>query len=81
MAKDDMAPLRIKRICGMEPMREREFPVMFSVGVDGVTEIIDTTDNYGDHGIGWFEVHCGDRIKHRMQARAVAEVEYFGPSD
>lgn len=73
--------LGIRWICGMEPLREGEFPSMFEVGKNGVTEITAETENYGNYGIGWFNIHFGEHILQRMQMRAVAEVRYFHPDD
>ena len=55
----------IKAIYGMEPMREGEYPSGFEVGKpfgggsDTVSEIKERHDNFGDHGIGWFDVYAG----------------------
>jgi hypothetical protein len=65
----------------MEPMREGEYPSMFEVGKNGVTEITAETENYGDHGIAWFNVHFGEHVLQRMQFRAVAGIRYFAPSE
>lgn len=69
-------PLPIRWICGHEPMREGEYPTMFEVGKNGVTKIECMTEDYGDHGVGWFDVYFGERVMQRMQVRAVAEVRY-----
>ena len=75
---------RIKAIFGMEPPRENEYPTAFIVGDkwgsrsdDPVTEIRPRTDNFGDHGLLWFEVRCGDEVVVEIQGRAVSEVHYF----
>ena len=72
-----MSDKRIMWICGVEPNREGEYPTMFTVGKNGVTSITVTEDYYGDHAIAWFDIHFGDEVLQRMQARAVAEVRYF----
>lgn len=76
-----MAERMISYITGMEPMREREFPVVYAVGSlahggQRVTRIDYEIENFGDHGIGWFFVHGEGGLIAKMQARAVAEVFY-----
>lgn len=66
----------VRWLCGMEPHREGEYPTFFEVGKDGVSKIEYRVDNLGDHGIAWFDIWFGDRVKHSMQARAVAEIRY-----
>ena len=67
---------RIRLISGHEPMREGEYPIVFQVGVEGVTEIEKWMENFGDHGVGWYRVKKGDQLFVDMNARAVAEVHY-----
>ncbi len=66
----------VRWLCGLEPNREGESPTFFEVGKDGVSKIEYRVDNLGDHGIAWFDIWFGDRVKHSMQARAVAEIRY-----
>lgn len=79
----------IKAIFGMEPGREGEYPTAHIVGgvshsVHGnadarpftVTKIERREDNFGDHGLLWYDVYDGDRVAVSMQGRAVAEVHH-----
>lgn len=75
----------ISAIYGMEPGREGEYPMAHRVGqqsrwADGtlftVSRIERREDNFGDHGLLWFDVFDGDKLAHSMQGRAVAEVHY-----
>jgi len=67
---------KIIAIVGMEPMRERYYPVEFRVGANGVTSIEYFNTNYGDHGIGEYKVYIGDKHFMSMSHRAVAEIYY-----
>ena len=81
---------QIKGICGMEPSREGEYPCAYYVGSQFgnagiepcgiVTEIRYREDNYGDHGLGWYDVFIGEVRVASMQARAVADIFYFTPT-
>ena len=57
-------------------------PSVFRTGarrLDGkppVSRIEYSTENFGDHGLGWFDVWCGDRHIFTIAARAVAEIEW-----
>jgi len=71
----------IKAIYGHEPMREGEYPAAYQIGSDiggvgKISSITQRTDNYGDHGLAWFDVHVGDKIAVSISARAVAEIHY-----
>jgi hypothetical protein len=68
--------LVIEYICGHEPMRNGEYPVSYQVGQQGVTRISQSMANYGDHGIGEFHIHKGDKVIATMTHRAVAEIHY-----
>lgn len=48
----------------------------FKIGVDGVTRIKGWTENLGDHGLAWFDVHKGDRVAVTLAAREVAFIEW-----
>lgn len=72
----------ISGLFGHEPGREGEYPSAHRVGfpliagqppVDLITY---REDNFGDHGLGWFDVHAGGRIVASVAARAVAEIHY-----
>lgn len=73
---------KIIAIYGMEPMREGEYPSGFQIGSkiagrdEEVTEIKRRDDNFGDHGIGWFDVYAGESVAISMSLRATAEVVY-----
>lgn len=70
----------IKAIYGPEPMREGEYPAGYEVGfktaAGDVTAIRSRHENFGDHGIGWFDVFVGEKRFASMNHRAVAEVYY-----
>ena len=71
-----MPEQKIKAIFGVEPLRENEYPSVFLVGSDGVTEIMSREENLGEYGIRWFDVFEGRRLVASMNARFVAEVHY-----
>lgn len=75
----------IKAIFGMEPQREGEYPQAHIVGSASlmpsgerytVSRIERREDNFGDHGLLWFDVFDGERLVTSMQGRAVAEIHY-----
>lgn len=77
----------IKRIFGEEPRREGEYPQAYIVGQTlsrasdhVVKRITYRMENYGDHGLGWFDVVVQidgeDAVLASMSARSVAEVHY-----
>lgn len=71
----------IHAIYGHEPPREGEIPFGYVVGEtlsdgDEVTKIERWTENFGDHGLLWFKVYCGDRLAREVAGRAIAEVHY-----
>ena len=68
--------IEIKQILGVEPMREREYPIYYKVGVDDVTKIEYHNQNYGDHGIGEYRVWKGTILHSTVMHRALAEVIY-----
>ena len=71
---------KILWICGFNPKEDGALPTFFQVGANGVSKIEAETEDYGDHGLGWFNVYFGDELLQRMAARAVAEIRYF-PAD
>jgi hypothetical protein len=48
-----------------------------TVSYDGVTRIERRDENYGDHGLSWFDVFKGDVLFKSFNARAVAAVHHF----
>jgi len=72
----------VKTLIGHEPGREGEYPSLFTIGTPmrsgqpPVDLITYREDNFGDHGLGWFDVHAGGRIIASVAARAVAEIHY-----
>ena len=86
-----MIEQKILAIFGHEPMREGEYPTAFIVGQKAfgpdlpggatVTEIKRRDDNFGDHGIGWYEVYADGSLIRSMSARAVAEIHWEPPHD
>lgn len=69
--------LKIKNICGAEPNRENEYPWAYTVDCDGVTSIVEETENLGTYGITWFLVKNGDNVLAKMNALHVAHVGYL----
>lgn len=68
--------MKIKAIYGDEPKREGEYAWGFTIGHDGVTKIEHREDNYGDHGLLWFDVFKGDSLYASMGGRHVAVILY-----
>lgn len=74
--------LPVKTLIGHEPGREGEYPSLFAIGTPmrqgqpPVDLITYREDNYGDHGLGWFDVSAGGQIIASVAARAVAEIHY-----
>lgn len=70
--------MKINAIYGTEPMREGEYPTSFLVGYGKppVEAITYREHNYGDHGLGWFDVTVEGQVVASMAARAVAEIRY-----
>lgn len=75
----------ISAIYGMEPARADEYPTVHAIGSESwgfggvkftVTRIERREENFGDHGLVWFDVFTDDRLQVSMQGRAVAEVHY-----
>ena len=76
-----MSDQPIRALYGVEPMRENEYPAGFTVGHQSGGKTVDRITyrehNYGDHGIGWYDVYAGEHCIASMNVRAVAEVHYF----
>lgn len=68
--------MAIRAIYGAEPQREGEYSRCWMVGFDAVTKIERREDNFGDHGLLWFDVYEGDRLVASMSGRHVAEIIY-----
>ena len=77
-----MSTPEIKGIYGLEPMREGEWPVGYTVLETDprtkrmITHIEHEEWNRGDHGVGWFVVYSAGDVIARMGERAVAEIHY-----
>ena len=75
----------ISAIYGAEPRRDGEYPSIYIVGQSdwrkgpSVTSIKYREDNFGDHGVGWFDVYAGEARLASMGARHVAEIIYETP--
>ena len=76
---------QIKAIYGIEPMREGEYPMAHVVGLTShingrgpvrVDRIERREENYGDHGLSWFDILSGGVVVASVQARAVGEIHY-----
>jgi hypothetical protein len=73
--------MKIKAICGMEPPRADEYPIMHEVGQKSygftVARIEAREQNLGDHALLWFDVYDLDGLRRcSLQGRAIAEVRY-----
>lgn len=74
----------IQMIVGAEPLRAGENPRFYCVGQASgfntgnwpVKSITYRVDDYGDHGLGWYDVWSHDSLIASVAARAVAEVIY-----
>lgn len=73
----------IAAIYGPEPMRADEYPSAYLIGhrwenpgTPDVERIVYRLENYGDHGIGWFDIYAGGKRVASMAERHVAEVRY-----
>ena len=86
------APAAILGIWGHEPKREGEYPMAYVVGSpcgtlgqeETITSRIAYREmDYGDHGLGFFdvsvEVDGEERLIVSVAARAVAEIHYAQP--
>lgn len=77
-----MSESTIHHICGLEPMRSGEYPSFFRVGdvltnYGPIKSIVRREENYGDHGLLWFDVLGeDDNVMVSIQGRAVAEIVY-----
>ncbi|QZP06831.1 hypothetical protein [Caenibius sp. WL] len=73
----------IQSITAPEPMREGEYPIMHIVGMKSgghvVTNIEYRVENYGDHGLAWYDVFAGDILIESMAARDVGSISYQTP--
>lgn len=78
---------QITAIYGIEPLREGEYPIAHVVGSESeiagrgklrVGWIERRHENYGDHGLDWFDILSDGKVVASIQARAVAEI-HFGP--
>lgn len=67
---------RILSIAGHEPTGSNLQRMHFAVGAFGVTAIKSREENYGDHGLLWFDVWTGDWLSASVSGRAVAEIRY-----
>lgn len=78
----------IYAIFGMEPLRDQESPAVHMVGqvssIAGYRHTVDRIEyreqNFGDHGIGWFDVYSGCVRIASMTARSLSEVQYQTPA-
>ena len=74
----------IKAVFGAEPRREGEYPTMWVVSQEyegrTITHILFREDNYGDHGLGWFDIFSGEIRLASMSARETTEVHYQFPT-
>lgn len=66
---------KINAIVGREPMREGEYPVVYSTEHDNVTRI----DRIQDGELYWFQVWNGEHLRLVMNAADVAEVHFESP--
>ena len=78
-------PRHITAIYGVEPGRENEYPMAHVVGSDShiagrgkakIDAIERREENYGDHGLSWFDLMSDGQLVGSVQARAVAEIHY-----
>lgn len=87
-----MSAQAITGVFGMEPQRDQESAQAHIVGSKSwvvghgnpqpftVGRIERREDNFGDHGLLWFDVFDTDgRLATSMQGRAVSEVHYAPP--
>lgn len=66
----------IKGVYREETRREDTETDGATVGYDGVTRIERREENYGDHGLSWFDAFKGDHLHKSFNARAIAAVHY-----
>lgn len=72
----------IDSICGVEPMREDEYPMYYKVGHDGVTRIEGGSYSPEPYCTRLFyQVYKGDQLHSVINDQAVAEVIYASPSE
>lgn len=91
MTREDVAAAEaakhqlVAAVYGPEPNREGEYPTAFIVGQNcgamGETLVVERIDyredNFGDHGLGWFDVFADGKRVASLSARHVAEVRYL----
>jgi hypothetical protein len=70
----------IKGVWMPDPMQEGYTADGALVGRHGVTRIERREENYGDHGLSWFDVFQGDVLVRSYNARHVAEIHYAPPA-
>jgi len=46
----------------------------YAAGIGGVTKIEHTVENYGDHGIAWFNIFHGEKLHTSVAAKSVSRV-------
>ncbi len=84
-AAEDAKRQPVKAIYGHEPLRADEYPASYMIGgrIGSGGEVVERIefreDNFGDHGLGWYDVFANGRRVLSMQSRAVAEVHYSPP--
>lgn len=68
----------IERIVGVEPMRENEWPMVYWVGHDGATEIVQQTRDCGTYTLVWFDVFKGsnNRVASINALTGVSQIHY-----
>ncbi len=72
--------MEIEQIVGVEPMREKEYPLYYKVGVDGVTKIHYENNYLGDRSDPYCEIYKGDYVFATVMQRALAEIRYKRPA-
>jgi len=65
----------------IESIRGIADDVGYRVGLNGVTKIEFYERNYGDHGVGQFDVYKGSVLHSSVMHRALAEVVYSAPEE
>lgn len=73
-----MVTAQVESIHGTEPMREREYPLYFKVGQDGVTRIEGfeySPEPYCTRE--YYHVYKGDAIHARINDHAIAAIYYM----
>ena len=81
---------RIRSVMGLEPMRAKEYPFIYSIGDHysvpdqrepiGRIEAITYLENFlGDHSETWFNLVVNGEIMERISGRAVGAVIFYDP--